>query len=88
MVVHAINALKLYLGFKEFNVQIDCEAICRYYNQIDSNKSSTRRWVLLEDIIVGNGYRVVFEYMKGKDKILPEYSLARQFYKNKEKIAS
>ncbi|XBH80057.1 hypothetical protein VPH35_105882 [Triticum aestivum] len=33
-VVNAINAFRLYLGFKEFTVRTDCEAICRYYNKI------------------------------------------------------
>ena len=69
-IVHAINAFRLYLGFKEFTVGTDCEAICRYYNQINSKKSSTRRWVLFEDIITGNGYKVVFEHIKGKDNCL------------------
>ena len=71
-VVHAINAFRLYLGFKEFTVRTDCEAICRYYNQINSKKSSTRRWVLFEDIITGNGYKVIFEHIKGKDNCLPD----------------
>lgn len=71
-VVHAIDAFRLYLGFKEFTVRTDCEAICRYYNQINSKKSSTRRWVLFEDIITGNGYKVVFEHIKGKDNCLPD----------------
>ena len=71
-VVHAINAFRLYLGFKEFTVRTDCEAICRYYNQINSKKSSTRRWVLFEDIIAGNGYKVIFEHIKGKDNNLPD----------------
>ena len=65
-VIHALNSFRLYLGFKEFTVRTDCEAICRYYNQINSKKSSTRRWVLFEDIITVNGYKVVFEHIKGK----------------------
>ena len=71
-VVHAINAFRLYLGFKEFTVRTDCEAICRYHNQINSKKSSTRRWVLFEDIIAGNGYKAIFEHIKGKDNCLPD----------------
>ena len=71
-VVNAINAFRLYLGFKEFTVRTDCEAICKYYNQINSKKSSTRRWVLFEDIITGNGYKVIFEHIKGKDNSLPD----------------
>ena len=31
------------------------EAISKYYNKVNSKKSSTRRWVLFEDIITGNG---------------------------------
>ena len=62
-----INAFRLYLGFKEFIVRTDCEAICKYYNKVNSKKSSTRRWVLFEDIIAGNGYKVIFEHIKGKD---------------------
>ena len=71
-VVHAINAFRLYLGFKEFTARTNCEAICKYYNQINSKKSSTRRWVFFEDIITGNGYKVVFEHIKGKDNCLPD----------------
>lgn len=39
---------------------------------INSKKSSTRRWVLFKDIITGNGYKVVFENIKGKDNKLPD----------------
>jgi hypothetical protein len=35
-------------------------------------KSSTRRWVLFEDIITRNGYKVIFQYIKGKDNTLPD----------------
>jgi hypothetical protein len=42
-IIHAINSFRLYLGFKEFTVRADCEAICKYYNQNNSKKSSTRR---------------------------------------------
>ena len=49
-VIHALNSFRLYLGFKEFTVRTDCEAICCYYNQINSKKSSTRRWVLFGDM--------------------------------------
>ncbi|RCV33205.1 hypothetical protein SETIT_7G064300v2 [Setaria italica] len=71
-VINALNAFILYLGFKEFTVRTDCKAICRYYNKINSKKSSTRRWVLFEDIITGNGYKVIFEHIKGKDNTLPD----------------
>lgn len=71
-VIYTINAFRLYLGFKEFTVRTDCEAICKYYNQINTKKSSTRRWVLFEDIITGNGYKVIFEYIKGKKNNLPD----------------
>uniref|UniRef100_K3ZER5 Reverse transcriptase RNase H-like domain-containing protein n=1 Tax=Setaria italica TaxID=4555 RepID=K3ZER5_SETIT len=37
-VINAINAFTLYLGFKEFTVRTDCEAICRYYNKINRMK--------------------------------------------------
>jgi len=69
-VINAINAFNL--GFKEFIVRTDCEAICKYYNKVNSKKSSTRRWVLFEDIITGNGYNVIFEHIKGKDNTLPD----------------
>jgi hypothetical protein len=71
-IIHTINSFRLYLGFKEFTVMIDCKAICKYYNQINSKKSSNRRRVLFEDIITGNGYKVVFEDMKGNDNKLPD----------------
>jgi hypothetical protein len=71
-IIHVINSFRLYLGFKEFTVMTDCEAICKYYNQINSKKSSTRIWVLFEDIITGNGYKVIFEHIKGKDNKLPD----------------
>jgi hypothetical protein len=71
-IIHAINSFLLYLVFKEFTVRTECEAICKYYNQINSKKSSTRRWVLFEDIVTGNGYKVIFERIKGKDNKLPD----------------
>ncbi|KAG2628721.1 hypothetical protein PVAP13_3KG379700 [Panicum virgatum] len=71
-VINAINAFRLYSGFKEFTVRTDCEAICKYYNKVNSKKSSTRRWVLFEDIITRNGYKVIFEHIKGKDNTLPD----------------
>jgi hypothetical protein len=48
------------------------EAICRYYNQLNRKKSSTRKWILFEDIITGNGYKDIFEHIKGKDNHLPD----------------
>jgi hypothetical protein len=69
-IIHAINSFWLYLGFKEFTARTDYEAICKYYNQINSKKSSTTRWVLFEDIITENGYKVIFEHIKGKDNKL------------------
>jgi ribonuclease HI len=71
-IIHAINSFRLYRGFKEFTVRTDYEAICKYYNQINSKKSSTRRWVLFEYIVMGNGYKVIFEDIKGKDNKLPD----------------
>ena len=71
-VINAINAFRLYLWFKEIIVRTDCEAICRHYNKVNSKKSSTRRWVLFEDIITGNGYKMIFEHIKGKDNTLPD----------------
>ena len=63
--------LNYIIGFKEFTLRTDCEAICTYYNKVNSKKSSTRRWVLFEDIITGNGYKIIFEHIKGKDNTLP-----------------
>jgi hypothetical protein len=37
-IIHVINSFRLYLGFKEFTVRTDCEAICKYYNQFNSKK--------------------------------------------------
>jgi ribonuclease HI len=71
-IIHAINSFRLYLSFKEFTVRTDCEAICKYYNQINSKKSSTRRWVLFEDIVTGNDYKVIFEHINSKDNKLPD----------------
>ncbi|WVZ52505.1 hypothetical protein U9M48_003558 [Paspalum notatum var. saurae] len=70
--MYAINAFRLYLDFKEFTVRADCEAICKYHNQINRKKSSTHRWVLFEDIIIGNGYKVIFEHIKGNDNKLSD----------------
>jgi ribonuclease HI len=70
-IIYAINSFRLYLRFKEFTVRTDCEVICKYYNQFNSKKSSTRRWVLFEDIITGNCYKVIFDHIKGKDNKLP-----------------
>jgi hypothetical protein len=70
-VIKAINAFRLYLGFKEFTVRTDCESICKYYNKVNSKKSSTWWWVLFEDIITENGYTVIFKHIKGKDNTLP-----------------
>ena len=86
-VVNAINAFRLYPGFKEFTVRTDYEAICRYYNQINSKKSLTRRWVLFEDTIAGNGYKVIFEHIKGKDNSLPDIFSRSSIYRNEERTA-
>ncbi|KAG2640021.1 hypothetical protein PVAP13_2KG075648 [Panicum virgatum] len=72
VVINAINTFRLYLGLKEFTVRTDCEAICKYYNKVNSKKSSTRGWILLEDIVTGNGYKVIFEHIKEKDNTLSD----------------
>jgi hypothetical protein len=72
VIIHAINSFRLYLDFKEFTIRTDYETICKYYNQINSKKSSTRRWVLFEYIINENNYKVIFDHIKGKDNKLPD----------------
>jgi hypothetical protein len=37
-IINAINTFRLYLGFKEFTVRTNYEAICKYYNKINSKK--------------------------------------------------
>ena len=51
-VINAINAFRLYLGFKEFTIRTDCEAIYKYYNKVNSKKSSTRQWVYLKILLL------------------------------------
>ena len=81
-VVYAINKFRLFLH-KPFTIRTDCEAIVRFHNKLNERKLSTRRWAKFLDCIVGQGYKVEFEHIKGSDNKLTDW-LSRKIYLEKE----
>ena len=82
IVVYAINKFRLFLH-KPFTIRTDCEAIVRFHNKLNERKLSTRRWAKFLDCIVGQGYKVEFEHIKGSDNRLTDW-LSRKIYLEKE----
>ena len=81
-VVYAINKFRLFLH-KPFTIRTDCEAIVRFHNKLNERKLSTRRWAKFLDCIVGQGYKVEFEHIKGSDNRLTDW-LSMKIYLEKE----
>ena len=67
-VIYSLDSFRLFILNKpEFTCRTDCEAIVKFFHRKNEKKSSTRRWLNFVDRIIGNGYKVNFEYIKGKD---------------------
>ena len=81
-VVYAINKFRLFLH-KPFTIRTDCEAIVRFHNKLNERKLSTRIWAKFLNCIVGQGYKVEFEHIKGSDNKLTDW-LSRKIYLEKE----
>ena len=62
----------------EITIRTDCEAIKKFYDTNNEKRSSTRRWLNFTDRIIGNGYKVQFEHIKGSNNSLAGF-LSRQF---------
>ena len=63
--INALEKFKIFLH-KEFIVRTDCEAIVRSIKNDQSKKVNRTRWVNLQNIIQGCGYKINFERIKGK----------------------
>ena len=72
-VTYSLNAFKLFIVNKnEITVRTDCEAIVKSFNKKNEKKSSTKRWLNFVDRIIGNGYKINFEYTKSSDNSLAD----------------
>lgn len=68
-----LESFKLYLiNQKEFTIRTDCESIVKFYHKMNDNKIGSLRWIRLTDYIVGNGFKVILEHIKGKDNYLAD----------------
>lgn len=65
-VVNTLEKFKIFLICqKEFTLRTDCQAIVSFYRSMKDNKLSKNRWLKFVDYIVGNGFKVTIEHVKG-----------------------
>lgn len=66
----AVEAFELYILNKhKFLIRTDCEAIVKFYNNINKSKNSqaTRRWINLVDVFISRGLKPRIEHIKGSE---------------------
>jgi len=71
-IINALEAFSLFLHNEVFTIRTDCQNIVSHYNKITTNKQAARRWVNFVDCITGNGFKPVFEHIKGADNTLAD----------------
>ena len=69
--INALEKFKIFLH-KEFTARTDCEAIVRFIKNDQSKKVNRTRWINLQNIIQGCGYKINFEHIKGKNNGLAD----------------
>ena len=71
--IKALEKFKLFvISAPEFTLRTDCQAIVSFYHKKSENKLSTNRWLTFVDYIIGNGFNVTIEHIKGIDNFLAD----------------
>ena len=60
-------------------MRIDCENIKKFFENKNSSKLSTKRWIKLQNSLIG--FKPKFEHINRKDNILADW-LSRQIIVN------
>ena len=71
-IINSLEAFSLFLHNEVFTIITDCQNIVSHYNKIHANKQEARRWVNFVDSITGNGFKPIFEHIKGNDNTLAD----------------
>ena len=73
-IIAAIKAMKKFKLFiileKSFTLKIDYQAMGAFYNKKSKNKLSENRLLKFMDYIIGNGFKVTIEHIKGNNNLL------------------
>ena len=81
--IEAINLVlekfQLFLNQEQFTLRTDCENIKIFFENKNSSKLSTKRWIKFQNALIG--FKPKFEHIKRKDNILADW-LSRQLYIN------
>ena len=65
--IKATEKFKLLLILEKiFTLRTDCQAIVASYNKKSDSELSDNRWLKFVDYIIGNGFKVTVEHIKGK----------------------
>jgi ribonuclease HI len=65
----ALNKFRLYLN-KDFTIRSDSKVIVDALNNDATKKKSRVRWLKLIDLLLVEGYKATFEYIKGSNNFL------------------
>lgn len=56
----------------EFTLRTYCQAIVSFNNKKPKNKLSSDRWLTFVDYIIGNGFHITIEHIKGINNFLTD----------------
>ena len=78
-IILVLEKFQLFLNQEQFTLRTDCENIKKFFENKNSSKLSTKRWIKFQNALIG--FKPKFEHIKGKDNILADW-LSRQIYIN------
>ena len=71
--IKTLEKFKLFIiSSQKFTLRTDCQAIVVFYHKKLANKLSMNKWLTFVDYIVGNGFHVIIEHIKGADNCLAD----------------
>ena len=78
-IILVLEKFQLFLNQEQFTLRTDCENIKKLFENKNSSKLSTKRWIKFQNTLIG--FKPKFEHIKGKDNILA-YWLSRHIFIN------
>ena len=78
-IILVLEKFQLFLNEEQFTLRTDCENIKKFFENKNSSKLSTKKWINFQNSLIG--FKPNFEHIKGKDNILA-YWLSREIYIN------
>ena len=79
VIILVLEKFQLFLNQKQFTLRTNCENIKKFFENKNSMKLSTKRWIKFQNSLIG--FILKFEHIKEKDNILADW-LSRQIIIN------